>query len=89
MTNWYVGMMVECINDRWPPHPMVINYPVFRMVYTIRGLRTSRRGHQLFSCIVLEELINPQPNEVHFLSKHFRPIQKPNIDILRQLLVPF
>lgn len=101
MINIGVGSQVVCIHDglwwyvdqRGYSFPAQDHLPVYRMVYTVRGII---RDDNCFVGLLLEEIHNvlavyksePTSIEPSFDARGFRPVKKTSIDEFTALLNP-
>lgn len=85
MTDLKPGDLVICVDDDWRRLRVLRVYPRKNGIYTVRGIVSYTEGDGL----MLEEILNPlsdNGNEMAWDSGCFRPIRKPDIEVLRRIV---
>lgn len=91
MTDFHVGQLVVCVDDkpREPKMAHLIAWPVKGLVYTIRGFAETTDGLGLY----IEEIVNTkQPlrgggfGEPAYYPERFRPVRKTSIEAFSAML---
>lgn len=92
--SFHVGQKVVCINDRGIENDLFERGPTKGEVYTIRNIRTDKRGNVGFRLVEIVNQPNPRrepdetgDREAGFYARRFRPVKTTSIEIFKAMLV--